>query len=412
MLKLKQLQEKLAKVQADLGKVFEEAGDELDFSKVKSIPGTDTEKAAKVREMNDECGTIQKEIEPLLSVEKAREEYNERQKAAAVTHPAAVIVPAKGEEPKRMGFGEAFIKAGAHLSVNRHKEIALDLGVNLKTLFETGAGWAPQNIRSGKLVESAQRPIQVLDLIPGGRTGQAAVVYMEETTFTNNAAEAAEAAQYGEAALALTERSSAVRKIAVFIPVTDEQLEDVVQIQGYLDRRLRFMLEQRMDSQLVNGNGIAPNLDGILNVDNIQSHNKSANAGDLVPDAIRRAMTKVRIIGRAVPSGIIMNPYDWDDIRLLKTNDGVYIWGSPAEAGPERLWGQPVALADSLAQGKAIVGDFAQFCELAEKRGIEVKVSNSHSDYFIKGKQAIRADCRCAFPVYRPSAFCEVNLTA
>jgi hypothetical protein len=40
------------------------------------------------------------------------------------------------------------------------------------------------------------------------------------------------------------------------------------------------------------------------------------------------------------------------------------------------------------------------------RRGIEVQISNSHASYFIQGVQAIRADLRAAFVVYRPTAFC------
>ncbi|MEX0843404.1 MAG: hypothetical protein WD120_03565 [Gemmatimonadota bacterium] len=43
------------------------------------------------------------------------------------------------------------------------------------------------------------------------------------------------------------------------------------------------------------------------------------------------------------------------------------------------------------------------------RRGIEVQISNSHSDYFVKGKQAIRADMRVALVIYRASAFSEVT---
>jgi HK97 family phage major capsid protein len=73
------------------------------------------------------------------------------------------------------------------------------------------------------------------------------------------------------------------------------------------------------------------------------------------------------------------------------------------------VWGLPIVLSDAIAEGTALVGDYANFVELAERRGIEVQVSDSHSDFFIKGKQAIRADMRAALPIYRPQAFCEVT---
>src|SRR5207245_1264112 len=82
---------------------------------------------------------------------------------------------------------------------------------------------------------------------------------------TNAAAETAENSAYPESALQLTERTSAIQKIPTFLPVTDEQLEDVEQVRGYLTDRLVFMIRQRLDAQVLNGNGTAPNLKGILN---------------------------------------------------------------------------------------------------------------------------------------------------
>ena len=103
-----------------------------------------------------------------------------------------------------------------------------DIGLTqLKTLFQTSAGWAPESTRTGRVVDAVTRPLQVIDILPTGQTGQANVVYMQETTRTHAAAEKAEGAAYAESELALTEATSAVRKITDSVPVTDEQLEDV-----------------------------------------------------------------------------------------------------------------------------------------------------------------------------------------
>ena len=404
MNKLKQLREAFLKKQADLHKIFEEAGNDLNMENVKSVSGTSAEKVATIRKMNSELELEAKEIESLEGVELASKASNDRQaaleKARGIAHPE----PGEKKEVVFQTFGEAFLKSAAYLK--KGSDAVLPEGVNIKTLFETAAGWAPESLRTGRLVEKAVRPIQIIDLIPGSSTAQAAIVYMEETTFTNNAAETAEGGSYPENAFALEEKSSPVKKVAVFIPVTDEQLEDVAQVSSYLDNRLRFSLLQRLDNQILNGDGIGANLTGILNTAGIQTQAKGT---DPVPDAIYKGMTKVRVTGRALPSGIIMHPNDWQDIRLLRTADGIYIWGNPSEAGPERMWGLPVAQSDALAEGTGLVGDFRTFIELVERRGIQVKVSDSHSDFFIKGKQAVRADLRVALPVYRPAAFATVT---
>ena len=279
------------------------------------------------------------------------------------------------------------------------------LGFGRKVLFQTTAGWAPESLRIPRVIEAATRPIGVLDLIPVYPTGSASVVYMEETTRTHNAAEKAEGLAYAESEFALTERSSTVRKITDSIPVTDEQLDDVSMAESYLRSRLMFGVRQKLDGQVLNGNGIAPNLLGILNVPGIQTQPKGA---DPVPDAIYKAMVLVQTIGRANPNGIVMHPNDWQDIRLLRTTDGVYIWGPPSQTGNLNIFGLQVVVTDAIAENTALVGDFANFCGLFERLGVRVEMGYVNDD-FSKGKKTLRCTGRFGFVVFRPSAFATIT---
>jgi HK97 family phage major capsid protein len=166
------------------------------------------------------------------------------------------------------------------------------------------------------------------------------------------------------------------------------------------------MLKQRLDGQIINGNGTAPNLRGFLNVVGIQTQAKGA---DPVPDAIRKAMDLIRLNGRAEPSHVLMHTSDIQDLQLLRTADGLYIWGHPAVAGPQGVWGVPIVRCDSLTAGTALVGDFTNFSFLAVRQGVEVEVTNAHSTFFIEGKQAIRATVRVALAPLRPLALCTIT---
>jgi HK97 family phage major capsid protein len=394
-----------------LAQWWEEAGTNLDMDKVKSIEGNSVEKARKFKEQHDKINVLAAEVDAIADTVKAYNLGKEQEQALEslerMKHRGDLDANDDFQNNARQkSLGELFVESDAYTKKQGvHGPVSVLPG-DVKTLMTTSAGWAPETNRTGRLVEFATRPVQVTDLIPMGRTGQAAVVYMEETTFTNNAAETAEAGTYPESALALTEKSSPVQKIATFLPVTDEQLEDVAGIQSYIDNRLTFMLRQRLDSQILVGNGTPPNLRGVLNVVGIQTISAGAQP---VPDAAYKAMTLVRVTGRANPTGFVFNPTDWQDVKLLKTADGIYIWGNPADAAPDRLWGLPVALSDALTLNTALVGDWQGHSELVLRRDIEVQVSNSHSTFFIEGKQAIRADMRAALVFYRPTAFCTIT---
>lgn len=279
-------------------------------------------------------------------------------------------------------------------------------GIQLKTLFSESSGFDPFSPRTGKLVYSAQEEPMVGDAYPRGSTDYAIVKWMKETTFTNNAAERNEGGTYAESADAWTEQESAVRSIATFLPVTDEVMEDTTFLSSIINQRLSFMLAQRLDSQLLNGNGTAPNLQGTLGLSSILTQAKGT---DPVPDAFLKGITQIRTTGKTTPSAIIMYPDDWRDIRLLRTAEGLYIWGNPSEIGPQKLWGLPVITSTFIATGTGLVGDFQRYSMLVMRRGVELLTSNSHSDFFIQGKMAIRISMRCALIHYRDEAFCKVT---
>ena len=410
---LVQKRNELDAVNGKVKKVREECVDstnekEIDLMKSTTLTGEkSTDRLSEFRKLLKEQDDLGEQVTALVDGVKGMErddaeDKDKDKKGGNIPHPEA-----KGAAKS---LGELFVESDGFKAAQagkRGETFELKASAKeVKTLMETSAGWAPESVRTGKLVLDAQRPIQVMDVFPDGDTGQAAVVYMEETTFTNNAAEVEEGGTYGEAALVLTERSVTVRKVGVWLPITDEQLEDEAQVRSYVDQRLRFMLRQRIDGQLLVGNGVAPNLDGINDVAGIQTQ---AKAADPTPDAVYKAMTKIRVTGRAMPNVVIMHPNDWQDVRLLRTTDGIYIWGNPSDSGPERMWGLPVVQCDAQTEHTGLVGDFANFCQKYWRRDIEMKITDSHDDYFIKGKQAIRADVRMVLVTYRPAAFCTVT---
>lgn len=383
----------------ELAAIFAEAGPEIDLSKVKSIDGDTAAKAARIRALNDEMADLGKDVDDLRPVAEAARIVRENAKAGERSDDQTTT----GEPGRVKSFGELFVDSGAGTKFKGRSVEVPDIEV--KTLFATTAGWAPETTRGPRLVLDAQRPIQVVDYIPQTTTTQTSVTYMEETTFTNAAAETAEGASKPESTLALTEQTSPVRKIATWIPVTSEQLEDVDRIRQYLDNRLGFMVRQRLDLQIISGDGTAPNLSGMLDVSGIQTQAKGA---DPTPDAVYKAITKVNVTGQAMANLVIFHPNDWQDVRLLRTADGLYIWGNPSDAGPERIWGLPVAVVQAATENTAIVVD-TSFTELATKKGLEFKVSDSHSTYFVENKLAVLAEMRAAFVVYRPAAICSVT---
>jgi HK97 family phage major capsid protein len=369
----------------------------------------------------EQLDDVRARMAEINAIGKARDEVMETEQIAASVKSiqddlSKPIRPNFGGNPQgnapvsQKGIGQQFVESKAYQEFLRNhatgqESDAVFIDMRLKTLLTTTTGWVPEAVRSTVVVPYATPQPAVTDLIPTIQITQNAFVYMEETTFTNAAVEVAEGAAKPEATLALTERTSPVRKIAVWIPVTDEQLEDVPGMQEYIENRLGFMVRQRLNTQILVGNGTPPNLLGILSVVGIQTQAKGV---DPTPDAVYKAMTKVRVTGQAMPSAYVSHPNDWQDVKLLRTTDGIYIWGNPSEMGPDRIWGLPVVLDAGLTEGTGIVGDFQNYSLLAERKGLTIKVGYQNDD-FIKNQRSIVAEIRAAFAVLRPAAFCSVT---
>ncbi len=426
----RELREKLAAKQAAIGAIFTEArtdDGQLDFNKVTCL-GPEVSGsiavAEKVGQMNAELNEIAKEAETVEAAEQAEAEHKARERATdRPTHAAPggtkagepILFKSVGEQlAEHEGFKAWQDNGGlGGVTIKLPDMLPSDFMIGggnqtlrSKTLFQTTAGYAPESIRLPGFVEAVTRPVNLLDIIPLSRTDGDTVTYMEETTRTHSAAEKAEGVAYAESTFVFTERTSPVRKITDSLPVTDEQLADVAFINSYINDRLSFGVRQRLDLQVQVGNGTPPNLDGILNVAGILTQ---ARGVDPISDAFFKLMTQIRTTGRATPTHHIIHPTDWETVRLLRTADGVYIWGNPSETGGDRMWGLPVVQSDNASAGTGYVGSFMpQWISLVERAGVMVEVGYVGSQ-FTEGKRTIRAQMRAAFILFRPAAFGTVT---
>jgi HK97 family phage major capsid protein len=231
---------------------------------------------------------------------------------------------------------------------------------------------------------------------------------MVETTATNNAAAVAEGGTKPESALAFTEESADVRKIATVLPVTDELFDDAPAMRSYVQGRLIVFLQLAEENQLLNGSGVSPNIQGILNNPDILTHAKGA---DTYADALYKAMTMIQVTSQLTVSGIALNPMDWQTIRLSKDTTGQYLFGSPLSGDIERIFGYPVVKTTALTQGTGLPGAWDLAAMILRRTGIQFAVATEHADFFIKNLLMLRVEERLAFPVFRPEGFCEVDFT-
>ena len=373
-----------------------------------------SEQKEEIKSRNDELAELVED----LSIEKKK---LANAKALEEDSKPVAEIPLAGESAEVKSVGEQFVQTDAYKNYMEGGVKGVDSHIETKTTLTT-TGYPPEVLRQPGILETALRdPNAVISLFDVINTDQNAFSYLEETTFTNNAAEAAEGAAVGEAALAFTERTESIRKMGVFIPVTDELLADEAGIQGYLNSRLQTMIRLRMDSQLLSGDGTAPNIEGLLDagkssVGSSDFNSYNGNLGRI--GAIYNAITDIRVNGLTEPDAIIMHPSDWNQIVTSVTDVDtsgsknplfVVAGGFGADAAPT-IWGLKVVPTTAISNNTVLVGKFGggEAANVVMRQGIELAVTDSHSDFFIKNQLAIRATMRMGFPVYRQAAFHKI----
>lgn len=404
-----------------LKKLWDAAGDDLDLQKVldaKLIPAakTTSEVQTEMKRQNDELNDLAQKLE----IHEGREMLKALEEAWDQPAPTYPFPGGGGKSRSKFAgksLGDLVVESDTvkkyakgsrsgptvELQIDDEKEFDRIMGTKA-VLTETG--YSIQAIRTGLILPGALRRPVVADLIPAGTTRTNAIVYMEETTTTNAAAAVAEGIAKPESALAFTERNSPVRKIATVLPITDELLQDEPAMRAYVEARLRLFLQLAEETQLLTGSGVAPQILGLYNISGI---NTQAKGADPTPDAIWKGMDLIRTTAFLEPDSVVMHTNDWQDIRLLRTADGLYIWGSPSEQGPQRIWGVPVVVTPAATQNSAIVLAAAQGMQLFRRAEVSFAISDQHQDFFVLNQLMLRVEERLALVVYRPKAICTVT---
>lgn len=411
--KLVEIQERIAARAKDLHDIFE-AHPDMDFGD----GGVERIRALKAE--LDDLGTQRDTLQELSDIgDMGRKVYDENHKPVNGFRQPGGNSEGKGKdgEPEYGSPGEWFVNSVSYKHYDRMRRVGptVELPVvgpnGVKTTFDETTSWTirPSRIVTpfGAAVPGALQQPTVADLIPQATTDTNAIIYMEETTTTNAAAMVAEGGQKPESALAFTERTAPVRKVATVLPITDELMADAPAMTGYLNARLGLFLNIAEETELLTGaNNTSPDFAGLLHATNLQTQAKGADA---TPDAIYKAIVKIQTTAFVEPSGIVMHPLDWQDIALLTDSTGRYIWGSPAEVVTRRIWGLPVVATTAETQNTALVGAFNTCCQIFRRQSAQFAVSDQHSDFFIKNLLMLRVEERLALAIYRGAAFCTVT---
>jgi HK97 family phage major capsid protein len=313
------------------------------------------------------------------------------------------------------GWGQQFTKAAEYKGLN-FAGGRVNVGVEVKnTSVTSGVTVAPD--RKPGVVGGAFRILRLEEILNAAPTSSNAVEYTRENVFTNAAAETTEGAVLPESSITFALDNVPVQAVGHFIKISRQLAADNAALAAYINTRLKYGVDLRVENQLYAGNGTAPNLSGLAKSGNYTAHGYTAAA----LTALGLSPTnRFDLIGKVLgdcwaadypANAILLNPADWWTMRLAKDTQGRYLLGDPDKEAPPMLFGAPVVQCNAVTADTFQVGAYNMAATKYDREGVIVELSDSDGDNFQKMLVTVRAMRRLALAVERPASIRGGDLT-
>ena len=331
MATLKEMRAEKAQKSEDLAKIFDSVKDMSELS---------SDQKEEIKKRNDELAELNVQITELSEYESMKSANKEEIESSKKVSGMPVYGEPEVDEPKTLG--QQFLDSNAYKSFVDHgiKNIPMET----KTTVTTSV-WTRDTIYQQVIPAIEPDPNPVLDLVDSINTDQTTYYYLRETA-TNNAAETAEGGAAPEDAFSYTAVTAPVAKFITTLPITSELLEDQAGARAYFDGRLANHVLQRLELQVIGGDGVAPNIKGILNQSGLNTITYSAgsypaNVGGKLR-TILEGIKDVEVNGKLAPDAIVMSPAAYEALAGQVDGNNNFMLGASAQAGSPTIWGVPV----------------------------------------------------------------------
>lgn len=227
-------------------------------------------------------------------------------------------------------------------------------------------------------------------------------------------ASVAEGAAKPQFHITVTPATATLSKIAGWYYETDELIEDNAFLRSSIDNRGLFELDQAIESYLMTT---------LLGTSGLGAATYAHN-GNVSADDIFAAMMTVKGASNYNADAIVINPADYQRLRLAKDNSGAgQYYGGGYFYGPygngqnvqqPGLWGLNTVITSSIAAGTVLVGAFKQGASVITKAGdgqrVEL-VTGDHDDR-VANRVTVIVEERLALATRVPSAFVKITEAA
>ncbi len=254
----------------------------------------------------------------------------------------------------------------------------------------------------GKVSTSALAILPVKDRAP-------TYTYLRQTKRDNRAAPVALGDLKPTSEYGLTSIDGKLEVIAhVAEPVHEYWLEDMQNLGTFVENEMMYGLDRAVEAQVLGGDGVGPNLTGLLNTSGVQLQAFSVDA----TTTVRKGLTALEMVGYE-GGGIILNPLDWEAIELSRRQDGTPDLGSslPVARAAQLLWGLRIAVSTAVPVKTGLLFDLGALAVTTDGN-VRMQWSNSVADDFGRNQIRARNEGRFGLDVYQPQGIVKMALAA
>lgn len=303
-------------------------------------------------------------------------------------------------------------QAFAHLAEGNQGTAKLKLETGVRAaLTNSGSGTSndgaiPRQPEQAGIVGPVMRQLRLLDVLPSRPTTRDSVEYVQLSVTGEASEQETEGATKAEISVDGDLQTAQIATVAAWLSASKQVLSDHATLQAQIDRLIRHKLLSKLEYRLINGTGGQNKIDGLLSQGTIFVPSIGASAADVIGEALSTQSN----YGFS-PGVILMNPFDWFKMQIVKTNtEGEYLFGSPTAPVPPVLWNTPVVTTPSVAEGTAMTVDTA-FTTVLDREQLSIMLSNSHSDFFIRNLVAILGELRAGLEVLDTQAIYKMDIS-
>lgn len=203
-----------------------------------------------------------------------------------------------------------------------------------------------------------------------------------------------------------------VRKLAGWLDVPDEVMDDVVGFRAWIAYELPKAYLDAEDMQIFKGNGTGLNLLGLW----YQADNQTLPFGSVSYtsnqwDKLMAAVTEIRTRKRSTSASFV-SPIFYMELWINQSTTKEYTYPIVmGENGVLYVGGVPIYWSNVFEHYEGLVGDFARGASIHQRKAMNIAYSGENKDNFVKNVVTIRLEGRIALAIRVPEAFIRLFAT-